>query len=431
MCTEKFKKLAKSFYGCTAGNINAPIWFCGLEWGGGYDSKFPILEQDLEPYEFEELQCRSAASFKTSFWASRSPYCRNTLKILVNLFNLCAESVGRKPIKFNADEVLENEELLGVNGYALMLNGYPISFSDRSNAWKQWNEYRVRKNRKSESQSLPEWCGIEDKTTVKTWDNGKEIFNVNSYYEKVVELRAESFKQKLIEYKPKLVICFGKNELQSFCKLWGISDSNDWDYLTNKLPDLKFDCAQGDSMDSDQSNCWGYWVNKGETLLMVVPFPANAYGLSSDGKIENTCQLIHQVFGNENWLNVPVESKEATVRDLSVYEINSQISSDIREFRNRVNEQLVYLEGIKTKIDKFNPQVSLPDLPEELQCRWNAKNEKGQNWSERVDSVKKQFDELLYELDDLSNLCNEIHKVELQKLIKQLGKSKTNQTIST
>ena len=193
MCSEKFEKLVNSFYGCTAGNINAPIWFCGLEWGGGYDSKFPILEQDLEPYDFEDLQCLSATFFKEYFWANQRPYCRNTLKILVSLFNLCAESVGRSPINFEANNVLQNEELLGANGYALMLNGYPISFIDRSNARNQWNEYRVRLD-KSNSQLLPEWCGIVDKTRIKTLVEGKrtsvEIFNVDAYYNKVMNLRS-------------------------------------------------------------------------------------------------------------------------------------------------------------------------------------------------------------------------------------------------
>lgn len=59
----EFKRMVESFYGCTAGNINSPIWLCGLEWGGGHDPSVPIPTQDLEPYGFEELHCWTAKEF--------------------------------------------------------------------------------------------------------------------------------------------------------------------------------------------------------------------------------------------------------------------------------------------------------------------------------------------------------------------------------
>lgn len=51
--SENFTKLVESFYGSTIGNVRSPVWMCGLEWGGGYDSKIPILESELEPYGLE------------------------------------------------------------------------------------------------------------------------------------------------------------------------------------------------------------------------------------------------------------------------------------------------------------------------------------------------------------------------------------------
>ena len=31
--SENFTKLVESFYGSTVGNIQSPVWLCGLEWG--------------------------------------------------------------------------------------------------------------------------------------------------------------------------------------------------------------------------------------------------------------------------------------------------------------------------------------------------------------------------------------------------------------
>lgn len=53
--SENFTKLVESFYGSTIGNVRSPVWMCGLEWGGGYDSKIPILESELEPYGLEDV----------------------------------------------------------------------------------------------------------------------------------------------------------------------------------------------------------------------------------------------------------------------------------------------------------------------------------------------------------------------------------------
>ena len=65
--SENFTKLVESFYGSTVGNIQSPVWLCGLEWGGGYDPETPILESELEPYGMEDLQATSLQDFIDSF----------------------------------------------------------------------------------------------------------------------------------------------------------------------------------------------------------------------------------------------------------------------------------------------------------------------------------------------------------------------------
>lgn len=81
----EFKRMVESFYGCTAGNINSPVWFCGLEWGGGYDASVPIPIQDLEPYGFEELQSWSIKDYWSNFWAGGSKFCQAVVKLLIGI----------------------------------------------------------------------------------------------------------------------------------------------------------------------------------------------------------------------------------------------------------------------------------------------------------------------------------------------------------
>ena len=94
--SENFTKLVESFYGSTIGNVRSPVWMCGLEWGGGYDSKIPILESELEPYGLEDIQTTSLQDFIDNFWASGSPFCRNTMKIYAGCTT--AQSLRRKPL---------------------------------------------------------------------------------------------------------------------------------------------------------------------------------------------------------------------------------------------------------------------------------------------------------------------------------------------
>ena len=126
-----FDDVVRSFYGCTSGNIDSPVWICGLEWGGGLSIEAPTPIEAFTPYGFEELQCLDTKDFECSFWASRSPFCRAVIKILSVL--LKGELLSWKDFSD-----LEKEGIVCRDGMALVLNANPISFASQDEAKREW-----------------------------------------------------------------------------------------------------------------------------------------------------------------------------------------------------------------------------------------------------------------------------------------------------
>ena len=247
--SENFTKLVESFYGSTIGNVRSPVWMCGLEWGGGYDSKIPILESELEPYGLEDIQTTSLQDFIDNFWASGSPFCRNTMKILCELYN-CTEP--ETEASYDQDwEPWEELGSVGVNGLALILNAFPISFENRRVSGKKWNEYKVRTTKDERNPILlSEWTGLK---------------NFDEYIKFVVKHRSKIYSNERKLRKPKLIICFGKQSLDTFLDLWDVE---------SRTPSLAFnfdDPFNPDFESKSHPNCFAYWTD--ETLVAVVPFP--------------------------------------------------------------------------------------------------------------------------------------------------------------
>lgn len=323
--SENFTKLVESFYGSTIGNVRSPVWLCGLEWGGGYDSKVPILESELEPYGFEDLQTTSWQDFEANFWAAKSPFCQNTMKILYKLYN-CTKP--KTEASYDQDlETWEELGIVGVNGLALILNAFPISFEDRSAARKEWGKYKVR-TAKDERNPIPlsEWSGQN---------------SFGDYTNFVVEHRSKVYSAERKLRKPKLIICFGKQSLDHFLKLWDIE---------GKEPDLKFnfdDTFNPDFESKGFPNCVGYWAD--ETLVAVVPFPK----IISDERLKNISTWLYNEVSKKygpNWLDIPNIVISEKTDEVS---IQSEVLSETRLFQDLVNQQLACLERLKESAAKL------------------------------------------------------------------------------
>lgn len=327
--SENFTKLVESFYGSTVGNIQSPVWLCGLEWGGGYDPETPILESELEPYGMEDLQATSLQDFIDSFWAAKSPFCRNTMKLLCELYN-CTDPKEKASYGQNW-ETWEKLGIVGSNGLALILNAYPISFENRSVAGKSWDKYKIRTaGDELNPISLSEWTGIE---------------NFEKYLGVVVERRSKIYANERKSRSPKLIICFGIQHQEAFFKLWGVEgEYAELEFNFDKPFDPTLQSAQ-----LPTPNCFATWAD--DTLVAVVPFPSGSNGLNSDDRIKNvSAWLYHAVsekYGSD-WLKIlhgeiPDETDDGV----------SEILSEIWNFKNLVNQQLACLERLEESIARF------------------------------------------------------------------------------
>ena len=381
---EDFKALAESFFGSTAGNIHSPIWFCGLEWGGGYDPEVPILWDLIQPYDFEELHTWSTQSFMDSFWASRSQFCQNVIKILVGLqqgyFN---SGDNRKGFECRRDEEwfadLGRRRIVGPNGLALILNMLPISVPNRSVCNGSWQKYKIRKNDGS-VEEFPKWTGLKD---------------FYEYESEVIRLRSNLYTRTRARCKPKLIICFGKGSEDKFKLLWGVDTA-----LTNV----------GVTLEDGKTITYQYtWLDEETTLFVVAPFPANSGGINSDDKVNKISSsivaLCKEKLG-ENWLG------DYALQDpnQAPLEPDSQLVEQHANLYKLKNEIIQYKEGVNkvcTQLESIGETLkSLPRSTDSSLGDWSRFNE-------RIDEMRADVLSQLNKLDDMKDTVeNQIKEVD-------------------
>ena len=295
---ELFRKVVQSFSGCTSGNVDSPVWLCGLEWGGGLSTKVPTIFDSSDVYGFKDLQCWSWQDFVGAFWAGKSKFCQNALKVLLTIQNKGKYSKDQYDKKW--DE-LEKHRTVGPNGIALILNAFPISFAGRSVAADAWKKYEVLLLPEGKTQSFSEWTGLD---------------NFGKYKEFVVKHRSPTFIAERKKRCPKLIVCFGKDSKDDFKNIWGASGEEDF----------SISMEEGGKSDS-----FGYVLDnfnedgtpkKEKTVLFITPFIANRYGLNSDEKIEKVFSELYgemekrlgsDWLGEYAWRENPPEPKNPKV----------------------------------------------------------------------------------------------------------------------
>lgn len=263
-----FKDLCESFYGSTSGNINSPIWICGIEWGGGWDTETPIDATKLQPYSFDALQCCSTDEFEKMFWAPRSPFCQMSLKILRAIKTGKSEKLPQ-PDTF---ETLEKEGIVGENGLALILNAYLFSFADKNAAQQDFKKYRIR----------------HPDGTLQLFSDWTECQDVDSYRTRVVALRSNTFTKERKNRAPKIILTMGLKKGGEAKSLFGYEEGNGDRPLSLSDPD-------GTEI---------YLLNnperKSPTVLVNINFPSGSYGFVSFEQITRLCLVTLPNLWKEN-----------------------------------------------------------------------------------------------------------------------------------
>lgn len=235
---KNFREWACSLSGCDGGNIDANIWLCGIEWGGGSQGNY--YEKDL-PVEIS----KGAAIPPTDKydWENSITYTYG-------------RSFAKLYTAINGGQAENYTKVLNLSGKEIFkLNLYPIAFdSTDHNLWL--------KNK------LNEITGFENKYLFNTWC----FFN-----------RFPTFSNLRKKHKPKLIICTGIDYLRDFLMFFG-SNENIEELNTGKI------IPKSEKNKYDRTF---YWVNiDNNTLLVVIPFFSGRYGLNSNHLLEEMGERI-------------------------------------------------------------------------------------------------------------------------------------------
>lgn len=324
----EFLRLVESFYGCTIGNINSPVWFCGLEWGGGHDPSVPIPIQDLEPYDFEELQCWSTKDYWDNFWAKGSKFCEGIIKLLIGLRDGEYDSAKRT---FDRDRLAESN-LIGPKGLALTLNAFPISMHGTAQRRNSWNTYQIR---------------LSDGTPflLKEWTN---LETFDEYSKFVFRYRTNIYSHELQKRRPQLVVCLGCQDGHE--RLFGVKEGQ------KPLPESFPSSGTG------PNDCFLYMVphinSETYTLVLVMPFPQGSSGLNSDQKFDNVSKKIAGIgrsyFGDKwlkSWQREP-QPELLTESEKTEFNALHEQKQKLSDVVNAASSELAKLEALEAKLSE-------------------------------------------------------------------------------
>lgn len=324
----EFLHLVESFHGCTAGNINSPVWICGLEWGGGFDPSVPIPIQNLEPYDFEELQCWSAKDFWMSFWAKGSKFCEGVVKLLIGIRD--GEYNSAKGT-FDPDRLAETN-LIGPKGLALILNAFPLSMHGTGQRRHSWDTYQIRLSNGTPL-ALKKW------TNLKTFDE---------YSKFVFRYRTNIYSNELQKRHPQLIVCLGCKDGHE--RLFGVKENQK--PLSESFP----------SSGNGSNDCFLYMVPHIDcetyTLVLVTPFPQGSSGLNSNEKINNVSKKIAKIgkeyFGDE-WLKSWQRERQPELLaecEQTKYNTLLERRQRLSDIINAASSELAKLEALEAKLSE-------------------------------------------------------------------------------
>lgn len=215
----EFEKWALGFAGCDGGDIGSPhspsVWICGIEWGGSWDSA-RLLKHMGEDVQTPPKGYQS--------WEENISYIFNW-----QVMKLLAAMRGNLVSQYKQFAEVEKPFVSDAVGYFKM-NLYPIPF--RNTSLNNWQHDELKKN-----------TGFSSKNEYIAWNKEKRFPQISTWVK---------------TYLPKLVICLGITYREEFASAFSV---NKWKKETIDEKEL-------------------HWAtNEHGTLVVVVPFMVNRYGL--------------------------------------------------------------------------------------------------------------------------------------------------------
>lgn len=239
---KEFAAWAKGFSGCDGGDIGSPqnksIWFCGIEWGGGHPEDGHELREIFS--EKVGLPSEGHKDWKHNL---AYPFNRQALKLLtsINGSNVSGYKEFAETYRpFNN----------GAKGY-FKANLFPLAFKNTSHEF--WKDGFAKATGINNKQNYLEWIKKNRFPIMKTW----------------VETHC-----------PKLIVCVGKSYLAEYA----LAFADDGLTFNSELID-------------DHDLNWA--VNKNGTIVTVIPFMINRYGLTKNESIQKFGDRIRELLASD------------------------------------------------------------------------------------------------------------------------------------
>ena len=246
-----FQRWATGYSGFDGGNPRGPIWFCGIEYGGGEDR--PHFGFDVDVTEPGSISADETLQF------IGHPYNSNAVK-------LYSAILGDEPGKYK--DIARSRRVFGKDSDLFKLNLYPLSFhTDNDDLWEEWHFEKTGLPTKSLYRA---WCQVHRFARFTAWTR---------------------------QHAPKLVIGTGLSHEKDF-----IMAFNGADTIFKPADAITVETI------SEKSLKW-LPINDGRTILAIVPFLGGPYGLNSDTQLgafgQRIGQICTQAFGNSWTLTAP------------------------------------------------------------------------------------------------------------------------------
>ena len=230
-----FSRWALEFSGCDGGDIGTPsapsVWFCGIEWGGGHSENADQLraifqgDESKPPKGYEDPDGKGA-------WRENLAYIYNRQAVKL----LSAINGGRvEDYKIFAERIQPFTN--GAIGYFKM-NLFPLAFRNTNAA--HWGEVMANAT------------GLPDKAAYLAWIREHRFQIIHSWVK---------------EYRPKLIVCTGITYYNDFIRAFSGTE-----------------LAMTKEVIEDRELRWAR--TETGTLLIIIPFMVNRYGLTRNSLIQ-------------------------------------------------------------------------------------------------------------------------------------------------
>lgn len=266
---EKFATWATSFSGCDGGDLNAPIWFCGIEDGidpnnaVAIDKSLDMNEWMKDVSDWNKSGPKGISEAERESFFKKSPYDQNVLKLHAAIFGEFVKDGDDGLFKINGSFDRLDKSSPRCLSYAnehrayaklpkhhdrsiFKLNLYPIPFQNTDK--KHWNEKHT------------EVTGFQNKEAYKDWCSWKR-------FEMICKWRKSTPTRKTI-------ICTGTENLTEYLLAFG------WDQTVETFTKCLYALKASLERPAENKNIECYHLNIDDALIVVIPFLRN-YRLNS------------------------------------------------------------------------------------------------------------------------------------------------------